>query len=99
MKKYEPLRRLLRRSRHAAVDLSFAELETTLGAMLPKAAASPDWWSNEPLAPPRRDQRNAWLEAGFDAELLSHERVRFARRTRGNSEGGDAASEGSQAVL
>lgn len=81
MKKYEPLRRLLRRSRHETLELSFAELETTLGAMLPKAAAMPDWWTNDPPPAPRRDQRNAWLEAGFEASLLAGERVRFARRS------------------
>jgi hypothetical protein len=46
MGKYDPLRDYLRRQRTPEVDLSFAEIERLLAAMLPNSASTPQWWSN-----------------------------------------------------
>ncbi|HZV09145.1 MAG TPA: hypothetical protein VFF94_05285 [Novosphingobium sp.] len=49
MTKYDPLRRfLVRRRRGEAVRLTLDEIERIIGAILPKAAIDPAWWSNDP---------------------------------------------------
>lgn len=80
MGKYDPLRRHLARRGGDVLDFSFAELERLLGAFLPNAARSQDWWTNDPQADPRMVQRLAWLDAGYEATLVGAERVRFQRR-------------------
>ncbi|CAN5308010.1 hypothetical protein BH10PSE1_BH10PSE1_13700 [soil metagenome] len=79
MGKYDPLRDHLRRRREPKLELSFADVERRLGYMLPNSAASPDWWACVGEPGPREVQKIAWREAGYDATLLSGERVRFQR--------------------
>lgn len=85
MGKYTPLGAFLkrwRRQNHQAdtVDLSFAEVERIIGAMLPRSATFENWWSNEPSARREHVQCQAWLDAGFEASLLAgNERVRFRK--------------------
>ncbi|HYC68800.1 DUF7662 domain-containing protein [Brevundimonas sp.] len=80
MGKYDPLREYLKRQRGDEFELSFAEIERRLGALLPNSAARPQWWANvvDPALSPV--QREAWREAGFDAFLMvGKDRVRFKR--------------------
>ena len=46
MSKYDPLYGHLRRQRQAELELTFAEIERILGAMLPNSADRPQWWAN-----------------------------------------------------
>lgn len=82
MAKYDPLYRLLSRQKLPELELSFAEIERILGAMLPNSAAHPPWWSN--VAGPRsiNAQCSAWKRAGYEAFLITgKDRVRFRRST------------------
>lgn len=81
MGKYDPLRDYLKRQKIDALELSFAEIELRLRAMLPKGAGLPEWWADEVEPTPREVQRDAWRAAGFRACLIpGKERVRFERR-------------------
>ena len=77
MGKYEPLRRFLRRRRGEEVELSFADIERIIGALLPKTANDPVWWTNQPQRGRGFVQCGAWLEAGFHARPAGGETVRF----------------------
>lgn len=78
MGKYEPIRRYLRRHRSDAVELNFAQLEGVLGALLPNAAQSPEWWRNDATSP----HASAWRAAGFRAYVDTRsERVLFKRES------------------
>lgn len=46
MSKYDPLSGHLRWQREAELELTFAEIERILSAMLPKSAARQQWWAN-----------------------------------------------------
>lgn len=82
MPKYDPLSGHLRRQRQDELELSFAEIERILGAMLPKSATRPQWWANTTDPDTSHVQRKAWRDAGYDAFLLTgQDRVRF-KRTR-----------------
>ena len=82
MSKYDPLSGHLRRQRQDELELTFVEIERILGAMLPKSAALPQWWSNVTDPKTTHVQRKAWRDAGYDAFLLTgKDRVRF-KRTR-----------------
>ncbi len=82
MPKYDPLSGHLRRQRHDELELTFAEIERILGAMLPKSAIRPQWWANTTDPDTSHMQRKAWRDAGYDAVLLTvKDRVRF-KRTR-----------------
>ena len=48
--------------------------------MLPNSAQRPQWWANEVSPDSRHVQSRAWRNAGYDASLLTAERVRFTRR-------------------
>lgn len=48
--------------------LTVADIERIIGAILPKAARDPAWWSNAPAAGRGLVQCGAWLEAGFHAK-------------------------------
>ena len=81
MAKYDPLETYLRRKAGAEVELSFADIERILGAMLPNSAKRSQWWANELDPESRHIQYRAWRNAGFDAfPYPDAERVRFARR-------------------
>jgi hypothetical protein len=80
MAKYDPLCGHLRRQRQAELELSFAEIERILGAMLPKSAMRPQWWANMTEPDTIQAQRKAWRDAGYDAFLLvGKDRVCFRR--------------------
>lgn len=86
MGKYSPLGAFLRRWRRKngnlhCVELSFAEIERIIGAMLPRGATTIEWWSNAP--PDGRDfaQCQSWLAAGYEANpVAGSEVVRFHPR-------------------
>ena len=80
MGKYDPLRDHLRRQRPAELELSFAEIERLIGAMLPNSAARPQWWANVSDPGTTHVQRHAWGAAGYDAFLIAgRDRVKFRR--------------------
>lgn len=80
MAKYDPLCRYLRRQRLAEFELSFAEMERVIGAMLPGSAALPQWWANVTDPASAHVQRRAWGDAGYEAFLIvGKDRVRFKR--------------------
>jgi hypothetical protein len=74
--RYDALTEHLRRVDAAKVTLPFAEIESILGAPLPKSARKRrEWWSNS-----TRSQGRSWLSAGFRARAsLRDERVEFYR--------------------
>lgn len=89
MKKYEPLRRFLRRRRDAAepVQLSFDDIERIISDLLPKAATRAEWWASGGKQGRAHAQSITWLEAGFEAELIpGRESVRFLPRQPGGAE-------------
>lgn len=80
MGKYDALRDHLKRQRGDEFELSFAEVERKLGAMLPNSAVRPQWWANTVDPDHSAVQREAWRAAGFDAFLVAgKDRVRFRR--------------------
>lgn len=74
MGKYDPLAKHLRRRGADEVEMSFLDIERRLGALLPKAARVPGWWTGDGV------QVRAWSSAGYAAEIAGPERVRFRRR-------------------
>jgi hypothetical protein len=84
MSKYDPLRRYLSRQKGTTVILTFGEIESLIGRLLPKAAAHGDWWSKPAEGSPAPPQAAAWREAGFSAVLLAgQDRARFDRTIAG----------------
>ena len=84
--KYEPLEGHLktRRASQREVSLSFAEIESIIGARLPKSAYTyREWWSNQADVS-NRPQAKAWISAGYKVESVQQRRdsgvVRFKRR-------------------
>jgi hypothetical protein len=78
--KYDPLCGYLRRQRASEFELTFAEIERVIGALLPHSAQRPQWWANVADPQTTHVQRRAWGEAGYDAFLvLGKDRVRFKR--------------------
>lgn len=82
MPKYTPLFDYLRRKVGPEVEMSFAQIERVIGAMLPNSSSRPQWWANERSVETRHVQCNAWLDAGYEAYLLSEERVIFRKRRK-----------------
>lgn len=81
MAKYDPLHMHLRRQKTASYEMTFADIERVVKALLPKSAQRPEWWANEQNPASRPVQCAAWLSAGYNASLLrASERVRFERR-------------------
>lgn len=89
MGKYDPLQRYLSRKRDKEIELSFADIERIICAMLPNSAQSAQWWANDVCPHGRNVQSSAWLNAGYDATLLASERVRFTRRMVKGAGGGN----------
>lgn len=84
--KYEPLEEhlLSARASKETVTVSFAEVETIIGARLPKSAYSyREWWSNQSDVS-NRPQAKAWISAGYEVETVQQQHdsgtVRFKRR-------------------
>jgi hypothetical protein len=86
MSKYDRLGGYLRRRRGTEVLLTFDEIERIIGALLPRAAAAPAWWTNTPPGGRGFVQCHAWLGAGFRATPEpGRAAVRFRSATSGNS--------------
>ncbi|MCH4269636.1 MAG: hypothetical protein LKF80_14660 [Brevundimonas sp.] len=80
MAKYDPLSRYLSRQKAKAFELSFSEMERLIGALLPKAAAKPEWWRGHPVPDPRAVHLTAWRSHSLRASLLpGQDRVRFEK--------------------
>jgi len=80
MAKYDPLGGYLRRQRSTEFELTFAEIERLIGAMLPHSAERPQWWANVADPDTTHVQRKAWGDAGYEAFLVvGKDRVRFRR--------------------
>jgi len=78
--KYDALEAHLRRQKAGVYEMTFRDIERTLGALLPKGAHRAEWWANEETNDSRRVQCKAWLRARYRAALLGgDERVRFTR--------------------
>ena len=81
--KYAPLRQwlLAQQSLSSQVELSFKQIETIIGADLPKSARMyPAWWANE--TKPTHFHALAWLEIGWKVTHLAlvDQRVTFQRQ-------------------
>jgi hypothetical protein len=87
MGKYDPLFEFLCRRPSEALELTFQEVETVVGALPASARRYSAWWANEAEGG-RHVQARAWLNAGREVELVdvSRGRVRFsvARWRRGS---------------
>lgn len=80
MGKYDRLADHLRKKKLARYEMSFADVERVLGAMLPNGARRPEWWANESSPESRHVQCRAWLSTGYKAYLQpTRDRVRFER--------------------
>jgi hypothetical protein len=83
MGKYEPLSTYLTRQTAAEVALTFAQIESLIGASLPPVAHKHRaWWSNNAS---NNVMTKAWLDAGFQTEKvdMNAETLVFRRRTDG----------------
>jgi hypothetical protein len=79
--KYEPLYNYLRKKPGPHIEMSFRDIERVISELLPKSAARPQWWANEPAQDRSHVQCAAWLDAGFKADAKpEQERVIFRKR-------------------
>lgn len=79
MGKYEPLGQFLKKQQRDRVRMTFAEIESLIGAKLPKSSKSHRaWWSNNPT---NNVMTKEWLDAGFETEEveLAAERLVFRK--------------------
>lgn len=86
MGKYDALGVFLRRWKFRndaeGVELSFNQIESLIGGLLPRGAAAPEWWCINGHADRSTPHRRVWLEAGFDAIAEPKaEKVYFRRRS------------------
>jgi len=84
MSKYAPLRTFLARAGKSELELSFEDIEHTLGFPLPRSArVHRPWWSNEGSG--SHVQARAWMDAGYRvwAVDLNRGRTRFRRKEPG----------------
>ena len=78
MGKYEPLGQFLKKQKRNHLKMSFAEIESLIGAKLPKSSKSHRaWWSNNPS---NNVMTKQWLEAGFETENVELEAERLVFR-------------------
>ena len=87
MGKYDSLGAFLKRwnIRYDAegVELTFAQIEGIINALLPNAAAKPGWWQVDGASGRLAPHQRAWVDAGFDVIAEPHaERVYFKKRPR-----------------
>ena len=66
--KYAPLAAYLAAQPGDAVTLSFAEIETLIGARLPPTARRQSWWSNSPRWFPHA---RTWLATGWRIQTVN----------------------------
>ncbi len=80
MGKYDRLQAHLRRQKAQSYTMGLTHIEGVIGAMLPKSALRPEWWSEGDDLSTCAVQCRAWLAAGYRASLLERrEEVRFER--------------------
>lgn len=75
--KYRPLQDFLSHSARSPITLTFAEIESLLGTLLPGSArTNRAWWSNRSKG---ALQATAWMRAGYTVQALdlAAERVTF----------------------
>jgi hypothetical protein len=78
MSKYDPLGTYLRRQGLHEIELTFGEMEQSLGFRLPPSAQRPQWWANQMAT--GHSQREAWRSAGYDAFLIvGSNKVKFRK--------------------
>ncbi len=93
MSKYAPLTDSLRSSGRATVPMTFREIESVIGSVLPPSAFTQRaWWSNNPS---NNVMTKAWLKAGYKSEKvdMSNHKLEFRkappdgepRRANGNA--------------
>ena len=58
----------------AAVVLTVREIEGLIGAPLPAAADTRDWWTNDPTVA----QARAWLDAGWRVRMMQRQKRQWA---------------------
>ncbi len=81
MNDYDPLRDYLLRQKQTEFVLSFEEIETIIGAALPRAAQRASWWDSLRSPDIQMPQREAVLAAGFTAARMPDgNSVRFRKR-------------------
>ena len=66
--KYAPLAAYLAAQSGETAVLSFAEIETLIGARLPRTARRPGWWSNSPESFPHA---RTWLASGWRVQTVN----------------------------
>jgi hypothetical protein len=77
---YDALRDYLKQQTRIEFVLSFAEIEEIIDAALPRAAQRASWWETTRAPEERMPQREACIEAGYNATRLAiGEGVRFRR--------------------
>lgn len=80
MAKYDPLRDYLQHQTTSQIELALPQIEAILGGPLPRSAQRPNWWANGLGLQTTHVQSQAWLEAGYQADLLANRQaVRFRR--------------------
>ena len=97
MGKYEPLTDFLRKQRSDRIEMTFAEIQSVLGAKLPPSAKLyRAWWSNNPS---NSVMTAAWRDAGFRSEQVDMNAgtVVFSRTGSVKSGKPDSASGGPNA--
>ena len=60
--------------------MTFRDIERILRALLPASARLPQWWGNKIAGDSGNVQSRSWTRAGYDAHLISEERILFKRR-------------------
>jgi hypothetical protein len=78
MGKYDPLKAFLDQQVGETVPMTFAEIETVIGAPLPSSKRYAAWWSNNPW---NNTMTQVWLDAGFTTEQvdIAGEKLVFRR--------------------
>ncbi|HEX7760272.1 MAG TPA: hypothetical protein VF459_12265 [Caulobacteraceae bacterium] len=78
MGKYDPLKTFLLAAGAEEVPMTFAEIESVIGASLPQSQRFPAWWSNNPW---NNVMTEVWLDAGYRTERvdIAGRRVVFRR--------------------
>lgn len=67
MSKYGPLQDHLRHSGEKSLSMTFATIESIVGALPATAHKNDAWWSNEDAKTTKHVQSKAWTEAGYQA--------------------------------
>jgi hypothetical protein len=86
MSKYQPLTEFLKASLAHQVPMTFAEVESILGATLPISAYEhPAWWAND--GGKSHVQAKAWLSVGYRTEQIDKQAKKLVFRRIANASG------------